>query len=205
MTSRSRLHRGSANAKFLAAVVFGAIFIALGLTVFKSVDPPILQGIDFNLGKVFAQIGIVLIFVPLIYMLFGKPLQAAIQERTTALEGTFEEAEQLRQDMDRLKSEYEQRLAQTESQAREQIQAQIKEAQALRDSLRQEAVQQAEELKKKAIEEIEQEKQHILTDLRLHVVNLTLTATEKLVGQSVDSETNRRLVEEFIEKVEVPS
>jgi F-type H+-transporting ATPase subunit b len=67
-----------------------------------------------------------------------------------------------------------------------------------------EAVQQAEELKQKAIADIESEKQKILSDLRLHVVNLTLTATERLVGETVDSEKNRKLVEEFIDKVEVP-
>lgn len=205
MATRRRLNRGNASVKLIAAVAFGAVFIALGLTVFKTVDTPILQGIDFNLGKVFAQMGIVLMFVPIIYLLFGKPLQAAIQERNTDLENTFKEAEDLRAEMTQLRADYDRRLAETEAQAREQIQAQIKEAQALRDTLRSEAVQQAEELKRRAIEEIESEKQHILTDLRLHVVNLTLTATEKLVGQSVDSETNRKLVEEFIDKVEVPS
>jgi F-type H+-transporting ATPase subunit b len=205
MAKRRRLDRGNASAKLAAAVLFGAIFIALGLTVFKSIDTTILQGIDFNLGKVFAQIGIVLIFVPIIYLLFGKPLQAAINERNSNLESTFKEAEDLRAEMTQLRQDYDRRLAETEAQAREQIQAQIKEAQALRDSLRSEAVQQAEELKRRALEEIESEKQHILADLRLHVVNLTLIATEKLVGQSVDSDTNRKLVEEFIDKVEVPT
>lgn len=191
--------------KLLAAMAFGAVFIALGLTVLASYDQSPLSGIDFNLGKVSTQIGVVLIFVPIIYLLFGKPLQAAIQERNSSLEQTFEEAEELRSRMDQLKSEYEQRLAATEASAREQIQAQIKEAQVLRDTMRAESVQQAEQMKRKAIEEIEQEKQKILTDLRLHVVNLTLMATEKLVGQTVDSAVNRKLVEDFIDKVEVPS
>ena len=151
------------------------------------------------------MIGMFLALFPLLNMFYFKPLGDAIHGRTANLEATFKEAEDLRAEMTTMRSEYEQRLVQTEASAREQIQAQIKEAQVLRDTLRSEAVQQAESLKKKAIEEIEQEKQNILTDLRFHVVNLTLTATEKLVGQSVDSETNRRLVEEFIDKVEVPS
>lgn len=191
--------------KLLAAVAFGAVFIALGMTVLAGIDKSPLSGIDFNLGKVSTQIGVVLIFVPIIYVLFGKPLQAAITERNSSLEQTFEEAEELRSRMEQLKSDYEKQLAAAEASAREQIQAQIKEAQVLRDTMRAEAVQQAEQMKRKAIEEIEQEKQKILTDLRLHVVNLTLIATEKLVGQSVDSALNRKLVEEFIDKVEVPS
>lgn len=162
------------------------------------------MGIPLDLGKTIAMIGMFLLLFPVLQMFYFKPLGEAIQNRTTELENTFKEAEDLRTEMAQLRADYDRRLAETEAQAREQIQAQIKEAQALRDSLRAEAVQQAEELKRRAIDEIESEKQHILTDLRLHVVNLTLSATEKLVGQAVDSETNRRLVEEFIDKVEVP-
>ena len=161
--------------------------------------------IPLDLGKTISMIGMFLALFPALNYFYFKPLGEAIHGRTTNLEATFKEAEDLRAEMTSMRSEYEKRLVETEASAREQIQAQIKEAQTLRDTLRSEAVQQAEALKKKAIEEIEQEKQKILTDLRLHVVNLTLTATEKLVGQSVDSETNRRLVEEFIDKVEVPS
>lgn len=196
----------------LVIVVVGLVMAVGGY--YLSANPPAFlsfqeslnhQGIPLDLGKTISMIGMFLFLFPALNYFYFKPLGDAIHGRTTNLEATFKEAEDLRAEMTTMRSEYEQRLVQTEASAREQIQAQIKEAQTLRDTLRAEAVQQAESLKKKAIEEIEQEKQKILTDLRIHVVNLTLTATEKLVGQSVDSETNRRLVEEFIDKVEVPS
>ena len=196
----------------LVVVVIGLVMAMGGY--YLSANPPAFlsfqeglnhQGIPLDLGKTVSMIGMFLVLFPALNYFYFKPLGEAIHGRTAELEATFKEAEDLRAEMTNMRSEYEQRLVQTEASAREQIQAQIKEAQTLRDTLRSEAVQQAEALKKKAIEEIEQEKQKILTDLRIHVVNLTLTATEKLVGQSVDSETNRRLVEEFIDKVEVPS
>lgn len=163
------------------------------------------MGIPLDLGKTISMIGMFLLLFPVLRIFYFAPLGEAIHNRTTELDRTFQEAEDLRSEMTSMRSEYEQRIVMTEAQAREQIQAQIKEAQALRDTLRAEAVQQAEEFKKRAIDEIEQEKHRILTDLRLHVVNLTLTATEKLVGQNVDSAMNRKLVEDFLEKVEVPS
>jgi F-type H+-transporting ATPase subunit b len=161
------------------------------------------QGIPLDLGKTVAMIGMFLVLFPVLNIFYFRPLKEAINQRTSDLEQTFAEAENLRAEMTQMRTEYEQRLAQTEAQAREQIQAQIREAQALRDSLRQEAVQQAEELKRSALADIEQEKLKILHDLRLHVVNLTLQATERLVGETVDDAKNRRLVEEFIDKVEV--
>lgn len=163
------------------------------------------MGIPLDLGKTISMIGMFLLLFPVLRMFYFAPLSDAIHNRTSELESTFQEAEDLRGQMTQLRTDYERRIADTEASAREQIQAQIKEAQNLRDQLRSEAVQQAEQYKKRAIDEIEQEKQRILTDLRLHVVNLTLVATEKLVGQNMNTETNRKLVEEFIEKVEAPS
>jgi F-type H+-transporting ATPase subunit b len=66
-----------------------------------------------------------------------------------------------------------------------------------------EASAKADELVRKAQEEIALEKDKVLTQLRLEVVNLTLGATEKILGASVDDEKNRKLVQEFIEKAEV--
>lgn len=196
--------------KTFIVVLVGAILAVAGAAISYGVDIPFQHtlaemGIPLDLGKTVSMVGMFVALFPILRMFYFAPLGDAIQNRTSELEGTFKEAEDLRAEMTKLRSEYEQRLAATEASAREQIQAQIKEAQVLRDTLRSEAVQQAEEMKRKAIEEIEQEKQKILTDLRLHVVNLTLIATEKLVGQSVDSAMNRKLVEEFIDKVEVPS
>ncbi|MBI5705492.1 MAG: F0F1 ATP synthase subunit B [Armatimonadetes bacterium] len=160
------------------------------------------QGIPLDLGKTVSMIGMFLILFPVLNMFYFKPLGDAIHGRTTELERTFAEATEMRAEMAQLKSDYEKRIVQTEAEARESIQATIREAQSLRDQLRSDAVKQAEELKKTAIAEIEQEKQKIMGDLRLHVVNLTLQATERLVGESMDDAKSRRLVEEFIDKVE---
>lgn len=195
--------------KTLIIVVVGAGLAIAGYWVSVDVRIPFQealqhQGIPLDLGKTISMIGMFLFLFPVLKYFYFKPLGDAIHARTSELERTFKEAEDLRSEMTALKSDYEKRLAATEAQAREQIQAQIREAQALRDQLRMEAVQQAEELKRKALADIESEKQKIIADLRLHVVNLTLTATERLVGETVDSDKNRKLVEEFIDKVEVP-
>jgi F-type H+-transporting ATPase subunit b len=163
------------------------------------------QGIPLEPGKTIAVIGVFLILFPVINSFFIAPLADAINSRNSELERTFTEAESLRAEMTTMRNEYEQRLASTEAAAREQIQAQIKEAQNLRTELMAEASAKADELVKKAQEEIQGEKTRVMSELRLEVVNLTLSATERILGENVDDARNRKLVEEFIQKVEVPS
>ncbi|HZH97916.1 MAG TPA: hypothetical protein VEX38_03015, partial [Fimbriimonadaceae bacterium] len=88
--------------------------------------------------------------------------------------------------------------------AREQIQSEVRIAQELAQTLRAEAASQVEQLKQRAQQEIEQDKNRVMNELRLEVVNLTLSATERILGENMDTDKNRRLVQDFIDKVEVP-
>lgn len=163
------------------------------------------QGIPLDPGKTISIIGVFLILFPVFRTFFFNPLSEAIGGRTTELERTFSEVEQLRGDMAKMKSEYEQRIVATEASAREQIQAQIAAAQELRRELEGEARSKADEWLRRAQEEIQTEKNHVISDLRLKVVDLTLMATEKVLGENVDSASNRKLIQDFIDKVEVPA
>lgn len=161
------------------------------------------QHIYLDLGKTVATIGVFFILFPVLKSFFFNALTEAIQGRTTELERTFSEAENLRAEMTQLRHDYEQKIQATEAEAREQIQAQIREAQELRQQVMAEATAKAEELLTRAQQEIEAEKHKVLTELRLRAVDMTISATEKLIGANIDSEKNRKLVDEFIEKVEV--
>ncbi len=160
------------------------------------------QGIPLDLGITAATIGVFLLLFPIIRFFYIVPLESAIRERNEQLERTFSEAEELRSEMARLRSEYEERIAQTEAEARAQIQQQIREAQQMRTQLMAEAAERAEELLARAREEIERERQKVLAELQLRVVDLSLSAAEKVVGANLDTEQNRKLVSEFIGKVE---
>lgn len=162
-------------------------------------------GLPIDLNKTVAVIGVFLIVFPLLNFFYITPLMESINERTSSLESTFSEAEQLRADMQQMKTDYEQKLRKTEEDARTQIQNEVKKAQDLRTQIQAEANAKAEEMLRKAREEIEAERNRVMTDVRVHVANLSLLATERILGENMDNDRNRRLVEEFIDKVEVKS
>ncbi len=193
---------------YLPKLVIGAILAVGGYWFSVNVHPEFLnkihdQGIPLDLGITIAVIGVFLILFPVINFFYVTPLQEAIGTRNNDLERTFSEAEDLRNEMQTMRTDYERRLAETEASAREQIQNQIKEAQNLRQSLMSEAADKADELVRKAQQEIEQERDRLINDIRVHVVDLTLQATEKVIGENMDSAKNRKLVADFIENLEV--
>lgn len=161
------------------------------------------MGLPINPGITVATIGVLLITFPLIKYFYTGPLKAALDERNSNLESTFSEVESLRNEMTTLKNDYEKRLAATEAEAREKINAQIKEAQALRQSLMAEATEKSDAMIKQAQEEIAAEKAKAITEIRVHVTDLALAAAEKVVGKNMDSDTNRKLVADFISDLEV--
>jgi len=161
------------------------------------------QHIELNLGMTIATIGVLLILFPVIKSFFLVPLQTAITERNTSLETTFSEAEELRAEMQKMRTDYERRLATTEAQAREQIQNQIKEAQNLRATLMEEATAKTQALIAQAEQEIAAERDRLIGDLRSQVVDLALSAAEKVVRENMDTDRNRKLIEDFIARAEV--
>jgi F-type H+-transporting ATPase subunit b len=185
-------------------VIIGLIIVILAGSVpqLRDFDVP-LPGIELHLGKTIAMIGMMILLFPLVKVFYVDPLEKAIKDRNENLEHTFEEAENLKQRMQELKTSYENRLKAAEEEAREKIQIALGEAEQMKNQIIAEARSQAEEVRRRNEEELERAKEKMLIDLRTHVVDLTLAATEKVIGQSVDPVKQRQLVEEFISSAEV--
>lgn len=198
----------SSPVSMIVAFVVGAALMVGGFWFSKNVhlefmDKLAEQGIPLDLGKTVSTIGVFLILFPLIKMFFLNPLKEAIDGRNNELEATFSEAENLKARMAELKSDYEARLTQSEAAAREQIQKAVSEAGEMRSQILAEAKSQADSIKASAAEEMAREREKTLVELRKHVVDMTLVATERIIGQSMDQERQRKLVEEFINTAEV--
>jgi F-type H+-transporting ATPase subunit b len=192
-----------------AAAGIGVVLMVLGVYLqnaksFEAVEEPLKKnGIPLELGMTIATVGVFLILFKVIESFFYVPLRDAINHRTSELESTFSEAESLRNEMTAMRAEYEKKLAATEADARAKIQAQIAEAQQLRQTLMSEATERADQLVARAQQEIQSEKAKVVVELRTSVVDIALAAAEKVLEENMNTDRNRKLVEDFINKVEV--
>jgi F-type H+-transporting ATPase subunit b len=188
-------------------IILGVVLMALGIFCNGQgwTTPEMFKGLGLNLAQTITNLGLLLVFWKVIEGFFYVPLRNAMDARNHELEETFAEAESLKSQMTQMRSDYEARLAKTEAEAREQIQAQIKEVQALRQSLMAEATAKADEMLRKAEQDIDAERARVRGELRREVIDLSLRATERLIGKNVDDASNRTLVQEFIDSAAVVS
>jgi F-type H+-transporting ATPase subunit b len=89
-------------------------------------------------------------------------------------------------------------LEEARRQAQEILQQAAKSADAMRESLAQEARTEADTIIRRAQAEIQREQQAAITEMRRQAGELAILAATRVVGQSLDNEINRRLVESAI-------
>lgn len=125
----------------------------------------------------------------------------AAEERQRAVAAELAAAEKSRQDAeDRLKQAQAQ-LDEARGSAQEIIAGANKSAEQLRQELRQKAEEDAKRQIERARQEIAAERQKALDSVRQEVASLVVEATERVVGETLDAQKHRKLIDRAIEEV----
>lgn len=159
--------------------------------------------LHIDLRVLLVQIGgFVLLLLIFKRFLFG-PVGNILESRKQEIASDYENAERDRSLAEDLRQDYERRLAGIEVEARERIQAAIKEGQEHRDALLAEAREEAERLVRRGEEELEREHAKAMVELREEVVDLAISSARKMIERSLDDPTHRAMIKEFIDSIEV--
>jgi F-type H+-transporting ATPase subunit b len=132
---------------------------------------------------------------------FG-PLAALVEKRRTIVRENLEAAEHSREEAQKLLDEYKQQLAQARREAGEIVERARATGAELERQMREEATAQREREIATAKAAIEAETRQSIEQIKNQVADLTLLATEKVVGRALDEREGRRLVEEALAEVD---
>jgi F-type H+-transporting ATPase subunit b len=113
-----------------------------------------------------------------------------LEERQAKIQGELERAEAERREAQKLQEQYRQQLAG----AREEANRIIEES-------RGQAEQESQAILARAQDEIRAERDRAFQDLRAQIGSIAVELAERVVGQSLDEEAHRRLIDEFIDEV----
>jgi F-type H+-transporting ATPase subunit b len=129
-------------------------------------------------------------------------IQAELDKRANAIRENIEAAEQQRKEADELLADYRKRLAEARNQADEIVARSRKASEAALAEAAAAGKEKREELIGAARRDIELETQRSLERIRQEVADLTVVATEKVTKKSLDSDDQRRLIEEALSEVD---
>ena len=134
---------------------------------------------------------------------FAFPLTSnALEERAEKVAKNIEESERQRQEADEVLAEYRERLKEAREQADDIVARAKRTGERARDDAVAEGKAKREELVAAARKDIDAETKRSLDQIRKEVADLTVLATEKVARKSLDSDDQKRLVEEALSEVD---
>jgi F-type H+-transporting ATPase subunit b len=156
---------------------------------------------DVNLGLTIWTIVLFALFAAVLAKFGWGPLLRAVEEREKSIRDAIEGAQKANSEAQALLAQHREALAQARREREEIIKQAIAEAQQMRTELLAQARADAEHLLQKAREQIEREKRTALQEIRAQVADLAIEAASKIVASSLTPEAQRKLVEDFIQKL----
>ena len=125
-----------------------------------------------------------------------------LEARQQAIVRRLEDAEKAKTDAEKLRTDYERQVAEARAKGNEIIEEARKAAEQLKNDMVQRAQAEADAVLAKARDEAGTDKARALAEARQDVANLSSDLAEKVVGQSLDRETQLGLVERYIAELE---
>ena len=139
-----------------------------------------------------------LVFFVIIWTFAFKPVSRMLADRKDRIEQGLKDAEQARRDRENAEAERVATVAEARREANDILARAQKVAQETRDADIAATKEELERLRVRAVADIEAEKVRALTEVRSEVADLALQAASRVVGETMTSERERRLVDEFL-------
>lgn len=142
-----------------------------------------------------------LVLIIAVFILAYKPVKKILKKRADYIENEIKEAKQSNLEAEKNLTEAKEMVASSKVQASEIIARAEKQGQERYDMMLVSANNEIVEMKKDAEKDIERAKEEAIQDIRNEMVNVALSASEEILKREVDSQDNKRLAEDFINRL----
>jgi F-type H+-transporting ATPase subunit b len=155
-------------------------------------------GLTINLFWIIVAALNFLVFFGVLYLIVLKPIGVTLRERRARIEQGIHDADQARIERAAGEAAAVAELQAARREAREIVERARNLAQESRAADVAATREELERMRARASAEIEAEKTRAVADLRAEVATLALDAAGRVVGETMSSKRQRRLVEEFL-------
>ena len=130
-----------------------------------------------------------------------KPLLTMLDEREGRIQDALEQADQARKDAEAAAEENRAALASAQAEAQAAITQARETAERVAQEVREKAQTEAQQMLEQASRTIQQERDKALQELRHQATDLAILAAGRLLEENLDDERNRKIVDEFIDRI----
>lgn len=156
---------------------------------------------SIDMGQILTHaLGFIILFVILKKFAWGA-LLGVLEERSRRISDEFAGIEQAKQEIAKIKADYEQHLAKIEEEARAKIQQAIAEGRRIAMEVEEDARVHSRQTLEKTKEAIALEVAKARVELKEQVVDLAIQVSHKVLRQTMDEEADRRMIESFIQEI----
>lgn len=144
-----------------------------------------------------------ILFVWVLAKFAWGPILNLLDQRRDTIQSDYAAAEKNLADAESLKGEFELKLQDIKVIEREKVQEAVKRGEGLAESIVTKANEAATARTEKVEQDLEIEAQKAQIQLRDDTVNMAIGAAEKVIGERLDDDLHRKLIQEYIDSVEV--
>lgn len=160
-----------------------------------------MEGLGINLGYLLSQIVNFVLLLVILRMILYKPIVNMLDRRREKITTDLQEADKARSQAEAAKQEYEKQLDEAREERRSIVAQATEQAEKLKEDILAEARAEAQEVVAKTEEDVEALRRQTLVGAQDQIVDLAMAAAGKVVGESLDEQAHRRLIQEFIAEV----
>jgi len=155
-----------------------------------------------NANELVAQITCFLILLAIMRAFLWKKFLGILDNRKEAVSSEFKKIDEAKEAVSLIKQEYDRKLADIDVEAKVRIQEAIAEGRKIAEDICARAEKDGERLLEKTRANLKDEVAKAKEDLKDSVVDLTIQVAEKVIQEKLSEESDRRLVENFLNEVE---
>ncbi len=130
-----------------------------------------------------------------------KPIIQALNERETKIRESLNAADKAKQDVEKALANQQDLIAESKKAAQEIIDKSRKSAELIKDDVLQKANAEAENMLANAKREIELSRDKAIEEIQNLAVDLSMAATQKLIGKTLDKSDHNALIQESMKKM----
>jgi len=129
-----------------------------------------------------------------------KPIIKKLDERSSRIKESMEQAEKIKQDTDRTEQEVQKQIEEARKEGQNIVAQAAQIGERVKEESKQEARQEAEALIARARNEIQAESNEAIAQLRKEFVDVAILAAEKVINKSLDKKSHQQLIEEVLDE-----